>query len=258
MTLSVRKFGAIALVALIFSMISWENSPAYEVQWPQPVPPAGVNPVTYPVPRLDWLAHFLTNIDHTRGKQIDLIFDGDSITDFWQGRGKAVWAKHYGTLHATDFGISGDQVQHDLWRVENGQVEGLDPKLVVLMIGTNNMPGNGFTSEQIADGIKVLLAEYEKRCPDSHFLLLAIFPRGAAAIDPLRAKIASTNALISALDDGKRVTYLDIGSKFLQPDGSLPAELFPDFLHPSEKGYQIWADAIQPMVDKYCPAPATK
>ena len=240
-------------LALVLSFASCQKTFAYDLAWPQPTPPPGTNPATFPAPRLDWLGHFLKNIDMTKGQQVDLIFDGDSITDFWQGRGKAIWEQHYGALHAADLGISGDQVQHVLWRIENGQLEGLQPKLVVLMIGTNNMPGTSFTSAQIAEGIKVLVAEYEKRCPTAHILLLGIFPRAELPTDPLRAKIADTNAEIAKLDDGKTVTYLNFNDKLLQPDGTLSKDIMPDLLHPSEKGYQIWADAIQPIVDKYCP-----
>jgi lysophospholipase L1-like esterase len=247
-----HNLGLTAL-ALLLTFVPCRLGSAYDVQWPQPTPPPGTNPATFPLPRLDWIGHFLRNLDQARGKQIDLIFDGDSITDFWQGTGKAVWAQHYADLKAMDFGISGDQVQHVLWRIENGQLEGLQPKLVVLMIGTNNMPGTTFTSAQIAEGVKVLVAEYKKRCPEAHILLLGIFPRAELASDPLRAKIAETNGLIAALDDGKTVTYLNFNDKLLQPDGTLSREIMPDLLHPSAKGYEIWADAIQPVVDKYCP-----
>jgi lysophospholipase L1-like esterase len=239
--------------ASILSLVPWNKSLGYELAWPQPTPPPGTNPALFPLPRLDWVGRFLSNLDRTRGKQIDLIFDGDSITDYWQGTGKEIWAQHYGALKAADFGISGDQVQHVLWRIENGQLEGLNPRLVVLLIGSNNMPGNGCSALQTAEGIKLLVAEYEKRCPTAHILLLGIFPRAESSADPLRAKIIATNRQIAALDDGKRVTFLDFGAKLLQPDGTLSREMMPDFLHPSAKGYEIWADTIQPIVDKYCP-----
>ena len=247
------KYITVSALALALSFSALTRGLAYEIAWPQPTPPPGTNSAIFPVPRLDWIGHFLKNIDNTRGKQIDLIFDGDSITDFWQGRGKDVWAQHYGGLKATDFGISGDQVQHVLWRIENGQLEGLNPKLVVLMIGTNKMPGTAYTSAQIAEGIKVLVMEYKKRCPSAHILLLGIFPRAESTTDPLRAKIAETNQEIAKLDDGQTVTYLNFNDKLLQPDGTLSRDIMPDLLHPSVKGYEIWADAIQPVVDKYCP-----
>jgi lysophospholipase L1-like esterase len=104
--------------------------------------------------------------------------------------------------------------------------------------------------DQIAEGVANVTAEYQKRCPNAEILLLGIFPRSALPTDPIRAKIAAINKKISALQGG-RVTYLDIGAKFLQPDGTLTKEIMPDFLHPSAKGYQIWADAIQAVVDQY-------
>jgi lysophospholipase L1-like esterase len=207
-----------------------------------------------PRPREEWLQHFAWNLDHSKGKKIDLLLDGDSITDFWMMRGKDVWTHHYAPLNAFDFGIAGDKTEHLLWRLQQGQVDGLDPKLIVLMIGTNNTGRDSV--DQIAEGVKAIVDDYLKRCPDSHLLLLGIFPRSPKPTDSIRAKITAINQKIALLDDGKRVTYLDIGSKFLQPDGTLTAAIMPDFLHPSPEGYQIWADAIQSVVDKYCPRPA--
>lgn len=242
-----RSFLFIAVLAV--PRLTW----AYDVPWPPVTPPPGVNSAAFPAPRVEWLYHFLHNIDVTKGKTVDLIFDGDSITDFWQGNGHEVWAERYGTLNAADFGISGDQTQHLLWRLANGQVDSLKPKLVVLMIGTNNMPNVGLTPEQIAEGVKAIVDDYKKRCPGTHILLLGIFPRGEHPEDPLRAKIAATNQILATYTDSKTVTYLDFGAKFLQPDGTMTKDIMPDFLHPSPKGYQIWADAIQPVIDQYCP-----
>lgn len=218
-----------------------------------PVIPAGANPATFPVPRDDWRARVQGNIDRVQGKQIDLVFDGDSITDGWQGKGKAVWDAHYGKLNATDFGISADRVEHVLWRLQQGELDGLDPKLVVLMIGTNNSGRD--SAEQIAEGIKVLVNEYLQRAPHARILLLAVFPRSPKAEDPIRAKLIQVNQIISALA-GPRVTFLDIGAKFLDAQGTLSPDIMPDFLHPNEKGYGIWADAIQPEIDKTFPPSA--
>jgi lysophospholipase L1-like esterase len=222
----------------------------FNLVWPLPQPPPGTARATFPQPRMDWLGRFLGNLDKLKDGPYDLIFDGDSITDNWQGSGKDVWKAHYGAIKAADFGIGGDQVQHVLWRLQNGELKGQNPKLIMLMIGTNN---GGEDPKEIADGIKLLLNEYETQCPAAHILLLGVFPRGAAANTPVRDWVAKINALISTYDDGKRVTYLDIGSKFLQPDGTITSEIMPDFLHPSAKGYEIWAGAIQPVIDKYFP-----
>jgi len=247
------RFLLIPALVLALAGTALAQIPAADV-WPLPVVPAGANPDTIPTPRNDWVIRFEGFLDATKGKHFDLIFDGDSITDFWQRAGKDVWTQRYGALNAFDFGIAADKVENLLWRLDHGQVDGLDPKLVVLMIGTNNTARDSV--DQIADGVSNVVAEYQKRCPNAHILLLAIFPRSAPATDPIRSKIADINKKLATLQSD-RVTYLDIGAKFLQPDGTLTKEIMPDYLHPSAAGYQIWADAIQPVVDKYVPSPAS-
>lgn len=217
---------------------------------PLPSVPAGTNPAAYPMPRMDWFKRVSTNNENAKkaGDSIQLIFDGDSITDFWQGRGKAIWMERYGKYNAFNFGIASDRTEHLLWRLSQGQVDGLHPKLIVIMIGTNNVGAN--TPDQIAEGIKAVVAEYQKRCPYSTILLLGIFPRGESATNPPRIAVKAINDIICKLGDGKKVIYIDLSEKFLNPDGTLSPEIMPDFLHPSPKGYQIWADAIQPIIDK--------
>ncbi len=183
--------------------------------------------------------------------QIDLIFDGDSITDFWQGNGRAVWQERYGKLNAFDFGIAGDRTENLLWRLDQGQVDNLRPKLVLLMIGTNNIGAR--TPQQIADGVKAIIDEYQKRCPEATILLQAIFPRSPKPTDLPRILVKQVNDIISHYGDGKKVIYIDFGDKFLQPDGTLSPDIMPDFLHPSPKGYEIWADAIQSQIDAIFP-----
>ena len=174
---------------------------------------------------------------------MDLLFLGDSITDGSAGGGKAVWEKNYAPLKAANFGIGGDQTQHVLWRIQNGELDGIKPKVAVLMIGTNNLGGN--TDEEIADGIKAIVAELHKQTPETKLLLLGVFPRGIKANDSNRARIKNINSIIAKLDDGgKTVKYLDIGDKFLEADGTLPKSIMPDALHPNGKGYEIWAEAI--------------
>jgi len=240
----------LAMLASAGSLLA--EIPASEI-WPTPVPPAGTNPAEFASPRNDWIDRVQATLNRTAGKHYDLIFDGDSITDGWQSRGKAIWEARYAPLNAVDFGISGDKVEHVLWRLKQGQGADADPKLVVLMIGTNNTGRDN--ADQIAAGIKNLVAAYEKQCPHARILLLAVFPRGAKADDPARAKIKEINRQIAALDDGgKRVTFLDIGAKFLEPDGTLSPTIMPDFLHPNDAGYRIWADAIYPEIAKTFPA----
>ncbi|MEI6561744.1 MAG: GDSL-type esterase/lipase family protein [Verrucomicrobiota bacterium] len=244
------------LATLLFAGSAFaQTTPAI---WPMPsllpVIPPGVNTATYPSPRAEWVQRVAgTNAKaHAIADSIQVVFDGDSITDGWQSGGKTVWAERYGKLNAFDFGISGDKTQHVLWRLAQGQVDEVKPKLIALMIGTNNLGSN--TVEEIAGGIKTIVAEYQKRCPEATILLQAIFPRAEQPTDPARAKIKAINQIISKLGDDKKVIYVDFGDKFLQPDGTMSREIMPDFLHPSAKGYQIWADAIQPIIDRFFPA----
>ncbi|MEI6278781.1 MAG: GDSL-type esterase/lipase family protein [Verrucomicrobiae bacterium] len=243
------------LSALLFAGSAFaQTTPAI---WPMPSPlpvvPQDGNSATYPAPRVEWLVRVNNNNEKARGNAgaIQLVFDGDSITDGWQGGGLAIWNVRYAGLQAFDFGISGDRTQHVLWRLSQGQVDGIHPKLIAIMIGTNNLGAN--SPGEIADGVKAIVADYQKRCPEAVVLLQAIFPRGELPTDPNRGKIKAVNEIISKLGDGKKVVYIDFGDKFLNPDGTMSREIMPDFLHPSAKGYQIWADAIQPVIDRYFP-----
>lgn len=179
---------------------------------------------------------------------VDLIFIGDSITHGWEGGGKAVWEKYYAKRNAANLGIGGDRTQHVLWRLDNGNIEGISPKLAVLMIGTNNSSQN--PPEEIAAGVKLIVEKLRTKLPTTKVLILAIFPRGADAKDSKRIVNEKTNAIIAKLADDKNVYYQDIGAKFLDKDGKLPKEIMPDLLHPNAKGYAIWAEAIEPTVVK--------
>lgn len=173
-----------------------------------------------------------------------LVFLGDSITAGWNGQ-KEIWGKTFGSYTPANFGIGGDRTQHVLWRITNGELDGIKPKAVVLMIGTNNV-GND-SAEGIAKGVTEIVKTIRAKQPQARILLLAVFPRGEkASPNPGRDKLKQVNAIIAKLDDGKNIHFLDIGDKFLQPDGSLTKEIMPDFLHLSAAGYQIWADAISP------------
>ncbi len=189
--------------------------------------------------------------DARKMPRVDLVFDGDSITAGWKAGGGPIWNKYFARRNAVDFGVSGDSTQGLLWRVQNGQVDGLHPKVIVLLIGTNNT--GGCTAEQIAGGIKADVAEYRKRCPDATLILMGILPRSEKPTDQVRGKIKEINKIIPVLADGKKVIFIDIGEKLLEPDGTLSKEIMPDLLHPSAKGYQIWVDAIQPIIDQFVP-----
>ncbi len=177
---------------------------------------------------------------------VDLIFIGDSITQGWMGSGKDVWEKRYGKRNAMNAGIGGDRTQHVLYRLDNGNLEGLKPKLAVIMIGTNNSGTD--TSENIAAGIKAIVKKLRDKTPETKILLLGIFPRGADASDAKRKTNIGANQLIKSVEDGENVFYLDLSDKFLSAEGTLSKEIMPDLLHLSPKGYEIWADSIEPKV----------
>jgi lysophospholipase L1-like esterase len=180
---------------------------------------------------------------------VDVLFLGDSITQGWEGNGKEAWKKNFEPLKAANFGIGGDQTGHVLWRLTQGkELEGIKPKVAVIMIGTNNMAAH--KAQDIAGGIEAIVHELHERRPDCKILLLGIFPRSPKPTDPVRAKIKEANSRIAKLDDGKAIYYKDIGEKFLQPDGTLSKEIMYDFLHLTAKGYTIWAEAIKPDVEK--------
>ncbi len=187
--------------------------------------------------------------ERTQQGNIDLIFLGDSITQAWESAKvqRDIWGPFYGDRKAANMGIGGDRTQHVLWRLNHGNIDDISPKLVVLMIGTNNSNGTDNTAEEIADGIKAIVHTLREKLPSTKVLLLAIFPRGEHP-NPQREKNALASELASVLADGMAVHYLDIGEKFLEVDGSLSKKIMPDYLHLSPRGYQIWADAIEAKV----------
>lgn len=180
---------------------------------------------------------------------VDLIFIGDSLTQRWEGAGKEAWNKYYGKRNAVNLGIDGDNTATVLWRLDHGNIDGIAPKLAVLMIGTNNS-GGGQPPDHIAEGIKAVIDRLRAKSPQTKVLLLGIFPRGADNHDALRQVNDKTNKIISKFADGQNVFYLDVGPKFFAADGTTNKELMPDTLHLSAKGYELWAEAIEPTVAK--------
>lgn len=191
---------------------------------------------------------------------MDVLFIGDSITEGWV-RAPHVWNHYYGLLRPANFGIGGDQTQHVIWRIENGELDSAKPKVVVLMLGTNNTGLN--TAEEIGAADKKIVEMIRAKIPTAKILVLAIFPRGArrdaqgnvteaAIADAARRMeiINGANAILAKLADGQHVHFLDINDKFLGQDGKIPWSIMPDQLHPNAAGYQIWADAMQPTLEK--------
>jgi lysophospholipase L1-like esterase len=180
---------------------------------------------------------------------IGLLFLGDSIADVWPSRGKESWQK-LAKYDPADFGISGDRTEHVLWRITHGELDGIHPKVTVVMIGTNNV--GHFRDEQpewAAAGVKKIVQTIHEKLPETKVLLLGVFPRDAKD-SPTRKEVEATNQIISKLDDGQKTRYLDISKEFLDANGEIPKEIMPDRLHPSAKGYDLWYDAMRPLLEK--------
>jgi len=181
---------------------------------------------------------------------IDVLFLGDSITQYWgdPNRGLPVWEREFAPLNAANFGINGNRLQHILWRIQNGETTGYTPKVIVLLVGTNNLVPRNTTAEVI-EGITVVVDQLKEKFPTTKILLLGIFPRDTKE-HRRRLQIRDVNKRISELGDNRQVFYLDIGDQFLDADGEIPPELMPDAVHPSLKGYEIFAAAIKGPLEK--------
>ncbi len=253
----------LTLAALLLAPLVYAQAPAEPLAPAKPATRAAATPFPLPAqppdiaaPKMDaktgkrqvtfMAAHerFLTIAKQGKAQ---IVFLGDSITAGWGGAGKEVWAKAFGAYEPANFGIGGDRTQHVLWRISNGELDGLNPKATVIMIGTNNAASS--SAEEIARGVTKIVEAVRARLPKTKILLLAVFPRGekpSGKLGALNEKINQVNAIIAKLDDKRNVHFLDIGPEFSQGKNALDAAIMPDFLHLSAAGYQIWADAITP------------
>jgi len=193
-----------------------------------------------------WKERHVKYLARAKQGNADILFLGDSITEGWGNN--AAWKKHFADRNAVNFGIGGDTTQNVLWRIQNGELEGLTPKVVVLMIGTNNFGLHGDQPADVTRGVKAILSTLQEKLPKAKVLLLAVFPRDQKPETNFRKKIATLNTELAKMADGNRVVFQDIGSVFLDKDGMLTKEIMPDFLHLSGKGYFLWAEAIEPKV----------
>jgi lysophospholipase L1-like esterase len=218
-----------------------------------PAPEPHKNLALVPVPRTGGItnrqAQVLQRAKDAPG-DYDIEFIGDSITQGWEGRGSNVWNELRHEYKIINFGVSGDGTQHVLWRFEQGQLDGIKPKVAVVMIGTNNSNKNKdgtwtYTDNDILEGVTAIVNEIRKRQPDTKVLLLGIFPRSRTFSDQ-RGRLLEINQVLAKLDDGKNIFYLDFGSQYVENDGSISKDIMPDALHPNEAGYKIWAAAMAP------------
>ena len=255
------KKTALLFMALLLVMLS---TGCMETQSKDPFGLAGkTHSAVTPEPRPDqkwWMPRHENILKRNAEGNVDLIMIGDSITHGWEKSGKETWDKYYAPRNAVNMGFSGDRTQHVLWRLQNGELDGINPKLAVIMIGTNNSNREDNTSNEIADGIKAICAEIRDRLPKTKILILAIFPRGDAQQRKDKGHDAPFNLqwgknrqaslLASSIADNKHIFYLDINKAFLNEDNVLTRKVMPDLLHPREMGYKIWAEAMEPTIKK--------
>lgn len=226
-------------------------------QTPAPSTNPTASPSPTPAPRTEESA--VTPVDRNPNRhaqflyrikegKVGLLFLGDSITDGWPRGGEWTWLK-FAPYSPADFGVSGERTEDVLWRITHGELDGITPKVTVLMIGTNNIGQKGELPAWTAAGIKKIAATIHEKLPETKLLLLAVFPRGAKD-NPLRGEVDAINAEIAKLDDGKTTRYLDIGHVFLDAQGQIPYDVMLDGLHPTAKGYELWYDAMKPTLDE--------
>lgn len=211
------------------------------------------NPATTPVDRMGedwWKQRHEACVERTKAADFDVAFLGDSITQGWEGAGKGQWEKDIAPLKAANFGFSGDRTEHVLWRLNHGELTEAKPKLIVIMIGTNNIGHGSSNPDQAAEGVRAIVSKLRAETPTSKVLILATFPRGAQPTDDQRMKVADMVTKYKSAADGKNVFLLDLGPKFLSQDGSLQPAIMPDYLHLSPAGYQIWADNMMPEIKR--------
>ncbi|MEM7230726.1 MAG: GDSL-type esterase/lipase family protein [Planctomycetota bacterium] len=192
-----------------------------------------------------WLKRHEAMNARAREGNVDLLMIGDSITHWWDKAGKRVWDQYYAPRNGLNLAISGDRTEHVLWRLENGNLEGISPKLAVLMIGTNNHMSS--PPEVTARDIRLIVETLRTRVPETKILVLAIFPRGGDDRDGARQINMRVNELIADVADGQMVHFANINDTFLN-GRRLKHDLIPDGSHPGEKGYAAWAEALEPYV----------
>jgi len=197
-----------------------------------------------------WMKHHEDRKSWVKNSKVDLLMVGDSIVFRWGRAGRKVWDEYYVKRNGCNIGSSGDRTQHMLWHFQHGGLEGGNPKLVLVMIGTNNRGKPENKGKDTAYGILALLKEIHMRLPNSKILLMATFPRGGTPTDTGRMRNNEINKIIRTYADNKVVHWLDINHTFLDENGMLIKELMPDGLHPSEQGFRAWAEAMEPTIKK--------
>jgi lysophospholipase L1-like esterase len=236
-----RQLIALGIACIVFTQVSPAQTNAPASTNAPPVAEVHTNTAIVPVMHTGQRTETVMQRVRENPGEYDIVFIGDSITQGWEGAGKNVWAKFYGSRKCLDLGVGGDRTEHVLWRFEHGQLDGIKPKVAVVMIGTNN----GNNESEILEGVTAIIQQIRSRLPETKIILLGIFPRGKT-FSVQRGKLLQMNQALEKLDDGKTLFYVDIGSQLIEADGSISTGMMRDALHPGERGYEIWAEAIEP------------
>lgn len=233
------------LTYLLLSQILWacgpdnSNSPPTSVQ-PKP------RSVEYPWMSVErWYRMHAEDVGIAAQGEGGLLFLGDSITEGWP---EHLMEHYFAGYQPVNFGIGGDQTDNVLWRLQNGSVGQLQPQVVSLLIGVNNFGLRGDVPSDVVLGVEVVISELKNAFPQAHIILHGIFPYKQFANSPERAWVKEVNREISAWAVDSRIHFLDIGASLVLADGQISEEIMPDFLHLSERGYQIWAAELAPLV----------
>lgn len=206
---------------------------------------------TIPVSRevVWWKKRHLEKVKAASAGTAEMIMVGDSLVHNFETSGRQIWNLYFGRYQPLNLGFNADLTEHVIWRLQNGELAGLSPRLAVIMIGTNNGGLRRDPPEFTTAGIAAIISEIRNRLPETRILLLGIFPRGPFPNHPLRILNAQVNKLLPELAEADpAVRFLDISPVFLDANGFLHREIMHDFLHPTVKGYQLWAEAISPTV----------
>jgi lysophospholipase L1-like esterase len=199
----------------------------------------------------DWVVRHneILALNQPGAMRADVVFLGDSITHFWSGEpkakrvsGKDSWEKWIAPHHPINLGYGWDRTENVLWRLRHGEIAGLKPKAFVVLIGTNNLSGFN-PPAQTAEGVAEVCRELRRQAPQAKILLLAILPRQAKP-DATRQRVTDTNVLLKAQATQIADAYLDLTDKLVEADGSILKETMNDYLHPTNKGYEVMGAAI--------------
>lgn len=207
-----------------------------------------LHPATIPTARTEdwWQLRHQQKIAERQAmnNKVDLLFLGDSITHAWETEGEQAWQQYFASENALNLGYAGDRTEHMLWRIQQGEINELSPKWVVLLAGTNNAGHRHDSPEDISAGIGLILKEIKRRLPASKIVLMAIFPRSRDPKKRMRIKIDQANSILQGLTDKKTIFWLNINQQFLTNEGVLLESVMPDLLHPNAAQYKTWAKSL--------------